>query len=287
MLTVAGAMIGLASCGVYGQPDVPIDPVYGPPEYVEIDEDDITGETPEVYGPPEYLFDYDEDEEEDTHHNGAVDESGSLYEYYSEDGSVFIRQDYNTNTSVIIDGEESIPVDITMGIYGPHIEKTDIDGDGEDEYVIAECEGTGTGMSVYGLCIVKKDGDEYALTRYDGAFFADVIRDRVKYSYDQDAHEITVTARNADGEATFSIVIERSYSDEYQLDDIVWGDIIRIRLIDGLPYLSAPSGYIFADAPMPDYENAVEVSAPISVNADGSIEVGDFTLGEDDGNKTP
>lgn len=39
--------------------------------------------------------------------------------------------------------------------------------------------------------------------------------------------------------------------------------------------------------PMPDYEDAVEVSAPIIVNADSSIEVGDFMLGDDNGSKTP
>ena len=110
---------------------------------------------------------------------------------------------------------------------------------------------------------------------------------RVQYNYDQDTHEITVTAQNADGEVAFTNVIERSYSDEYELKEVVWHDIIRIRLIDGKSYLSAPSGYIFLDAPMPDYEDAVEVSAPIIVNADSSIEVGDFTLGDDNGSKTP
>ena len=285
MLTVTGAMIGLANCGVYGPPDGPMGTVYGPPEYFGIEEEDDTADPlAGVYGPPEF---FGIEEEDDTHQNGAVDVSGTLYEYYSEDGSVFIRQDYDTNTSVIMDGEEGIPVDIAMGIYGPRIEKTDIDGDGEDEYVIAECENTGTGISIYGLCIVQKDGDGYVLTRYDGEYFAEIINNRVKYSYDQDTHEITVTAQNAGGEVTFSNVIERSYSDEYELKEVVWHDIIRIRLIDGQPYLSASSGYIFTDEPAPEYENAVEASAPIIVNEDSSIEVGDFTLGEDNGSKTP
>lgn len=282
MLTVAGAMIGLTNCGVYGPPEAPMADVYGPPEFFEVEEEDPAG--PEVYGPPPV---FEPEEEDDVPHNGAVDESGMLYEYYSEDGSVFIRQDYNTDTSVIMDGEEGIPVDIAMGIYGPRIEKTDIDGDGEDEYLIAECEGTGTGMSVYGLCIVKKSGDEYVLTKYEGEYFAEIIGERVKYSYDQDAHEITITVQNSDGEASFSQVIERDYSDEYELTDVVWRDIIRIQLVDGKPYLSAPSGYIFADSPMPDYEDAIEISAPIMVDTDSGITVGDFSLGEDDGDKTP
>lgn len=284
MLTVTGAMIGLTNCGVYGPPEAPMEDVYGPPEYYGIEEDDISGSVNTVYGPPEYFGIEDED---DTPDNGAVDETGMLYEYYSEDGSVFIRQDYNTATSVIMDGEEGIPVDIAMGFYGPRIEKTDIDGDGEDEYLIAECEGTGTGMSVYGLCIVEKDGNGYILTKYEGEYFAGIIRERVKYSYDQDTHEITITVQNSDGEVSYSRVIEREYSDEYELKNVVWHDIIRIELIDGKPYLSAPSGYIFADAPMPDYEDAVEITAPITVDEDSCIVVGDFSFGEDDGVKTP
>ena len=282
MLPVAGAMIGLSNCGVYGPPEAPMPDVYGPPEFYEIEEEDAAG--PEVYGPPEII---ESETEEDTPHNGAVDESGMLYEYYSEDGSVFIRQDYNTCTSVIMDGEEGIPVDIATGIYGPRIEKNDIDGDGEDEYLIAECEGTGTGISVYGFCIVRKDGDEYVLTKYDGEYFTQIIRDRVKYSYDKDTHEITVTVQNSDGETSFSRVIERDSSDEYDLQDVVWGDIIAVSFADGKPYLSAPTGYIFADSPMPDYEDAIEISAPITVDTDSGITVGDFSLGEDDGDKTP
>ena len=80
--------------------------------------------------------------------------------------------------------------------------------------------------------------------------------------------------------------IERSYSDEYELTDVVWSDIIRISLIDGKPYLSAPSGYIFADTPMPDYEDAVAVYVPILVDENSCIEFGEFILADDIGSKT-
>ena len=50
---------------------------------------------------------------------------------------------------------------------------------------------------------------------------------------------------------------------------------------DGVPYLTAPSGYVCTDIPMPDYEQAVIVSAPISIDTDSNIEVGDFSLSEE------
>ena len=282
MIMVTGAVIGLAGCGE--EETLPIQPLYGNPPVEYTDEETVTAPINPVYGPPEFFL----EEEDDAPLGGAVDESGTLYEYYSKDGSVLIRQDFSTYTSVIIDGEEAIPVDIAMGIYGPRIEKTDIDGDGEDEYLIAECEGSGTGMSVYGLCIVNKDGDEYFTSTYDGKYFADYIREHVEYSYDPTTHEITVAAQNPDKTVVvYTKVIERSYSEEYELTDVVWSDIIRISLIDGKPYLSAPSGYIFADTPMPDYEDAVAVYVPILVDENSCIEFGEFILADDIGSKTP
>lgn len=313
MMTITGAVIGLSGCSLTDEPQ---GTVYGPPPAESMIEENVSEPLPLVYGPPQY---FEQDEEDDASESGTSDdaqddaqtdaqtdadsdtdqsgveadnsvvviESGKIYEYFSADGSVSVRQDYNTNTSLIMDGEEGIPVDIAMGTYGPRIAKTDIDGDGEYEYLIAECEGTGSGMSVYGLCIVKKVDDEYVLTRYEGEYFTEFIKDRISYSYDEDTHEVTFTARNADGKTSFTMSIDREYSDEYELKEVVWSDIIRISLIDGKPYLSAPSGYVFADSPIPDYEDAALVSAPITVNADMSIEIGDITLGEDTGVKTP
>lgn len=83
-----------------------------------------------------------------------------IYDYYSSDGSVFIRQDLNTHKSYINDNGNWIEFndiyELATGAYGPRIEKFDYDGDGEEDYLIAECEGSGTGFSVYGLVIFKR-----------------------------------------------------------------------------------------------------------------------------------
>lgn len=205
-----------------------------------------------------------------------------VFTYYSEDESVYIRQDYNTDKSYIVDGDLEIPVDISMGGYAPLISKVDVDGDGQDEYVISECEGTGTGYSVYGLCIVEENRGRYELTRYDGDFFAEVLEEVIEYTYDAGKHEVTFSVKYSDA-PPYVVPLERKEN----LEKVVWSDIIRIRLVDGMPYLSAPSGYVFEDVPVPDYEQAVEVSAPIIITRFGDIDFGEFSLSEDDGIKTP
>ncbi len=207
------------------------------------------------------------------------EQSGDIF--LSEDGSVYILQDYETMKSVIVDGDEEIPVDIAMGVYGPSIAKTDADGDGEDEYLIAECEGTGTGVSLYGLCIVEKDGNDYKITKYECDYFTAVLEERVRYSYDKDSKQVTFTAANENGNTDYSVTLDAEDYKETDVESVVWSDVVRIEFKDGVPYLTAPSGYVCTDIPMPDYEQAVIVSAPISIDTDSNIEVGDFSLSEE------
>ena len=264
---MAGTLVGVAGCT---NVNVPMETVYGPPEMYEDDytESDVND--------PEENNTSDETESEEQEYN-----PDDVFTYYSDDESFSIVQDYNTNTSVIIDGDEEIPVDIAMGVYGPRIMKCDIDGDGEDEYVISECEGTGTGFSVRGLCIVEKVGDTYSLTKYDGNYFAQIIRDRISYSYDSESRTLTVSIINENEVLVYEEVLEG----EDDLEDIVWTDQIGVYFEDGKVYMSSASGLIFADHGWPEYEQAVEPYAQIVVDTDSSITVGDFCIVPDDGIK--
>lgn len=196
---------------------------------------------------------------------------GNVYDYYSSDGSVYLRQDYQTMKSVIYDGDIEIPVDIAMGAYGPTIEKFDADGDGTDEYLIAECEGTGTGMCQYGLCIVEYDGGNYKLTRYDSQYFADYLDENIGYNWDSARQEFNVfQITPAYVSAWFGIHV-KPFEKHNELEKIVWSDIINIEFEDGKVYLSAPTGYVYKYSPVPDYENAVRVTIEIFVQEDSSI----------------
>ena len=268
MLT-AGAVLGLSGCGL----TEPAAGVYGPPSSSGV-EDDVDEPMLEVYGPPED-FEIDVEEPEDDaeeHYIGT---------FYSDDESVSIVQDFDAGTAVIVDGDEEIPVEISNGVYGPRIMKCDIDGDGEDEYVISECEGTGTGFSTRGLCIVEKTDSDYKLTRYDWDYFAEIINSRFSYSYDPDENKILFKIENGDEVIEYPVILEG----DDKLEDIVFTDIVDVYFEDGKVYLSAASGLIFEGYGWPEYEQAIEPYAPITIDTDSGIEVGDFTVRPDDGMK--
>jgi beta-lactamase regulating signal transducer with metallopeptidase domain len=211
---------------------------------------------------------------------------GNVYDYYSSDGSVYLRQDYVTGKSVIVDGEQEYPVDIAMGAYGPKIEKFDADGDGEDEYLIAECEGTGTGISQYGLCIVETGGGSYKLTRYDSQYFADYLDENIGYQWDNARQEFNVFQKRPFTSDLWVGIHVKPFEKHNQLEKIVWSDIIGIEFEDGHVYLSAPTGYVYKYIPAPDYENAVRVRIEILVQEDSNIILsGNYRFAMDDGVK--
>ncbi|MCR5390453.1 MAG: M56 family metallopeptidase [Lachnospiraceae bacterium] len=196
---------------------------------------------------------------------------GYTNDYYSEDSSVYIEQDNETEKSMIVDGVKVYPVDIAMGFYGPRVAKFDADGDGVDEYLIAECEGTGTGVSQYGLCIVETDGNSCKLTRYDSQYFADYLNKNIGYQWDDEKQEFNVFTNTSDTANAGSGIHVKPFERHSELEEIVWSDIISIEFEDGHVYLSAPTGYVYKDSPVPDYENAVRVRTEILVQEDSSI----------------
>ena len=267
----AGTLIGMSSCGVYGLPEPPAQSVYGPPEYFEDTVDDKDGSVSQDDISPEAELPTEEKE-----YDPAL-----VFTWPSDDPSLSVVQDYNTNTSRIVDGDEEIPVDIAMGIYGARVMKCDIDGDGEDEYLISESEGTGTGYSVRGLCIVEKTDDGYKQTRYEGEYFIHIIEGRCSFSFDDNTRELTVTAINDDE----TYVYIKTLEGEDAVEDIIWKDQIGICFADGKIYLTAEVGYNFEGHGWPEYEQSVELYAPIQVNEYSNILVGDIQVNEGDGIK--
>ena len=229
----------------------------------------------------------EEDPDEDLQFGDEFDVSGlnGIGEVYSSDGTVCLRQDYLHLTSVIIDGDVEIPIEpIAFGAYEPAIEKFDADGDGKEEYLIAECEGSGTGYCVYGLVIVRENDGRYESVLYDGKYFSKYIEENVTFRYDEKKGEVTVfeiLPANFNRYEGVTIKLER----EAALKDIVWSDIIRIGFENERVIISAPSGYIYEDSPMPDYEQAALVELGLFFYEDGSFVVFVNDISEDDGDK--
>ena len=58
------------------------------------------------------------------------DKDDDIVMYYSDDKSVALKINYTKKTAVIIDGNDKLPVEISMAPYGPYIEKCDVNDDG-------------------------------------------------------------------------------------------------------------------------------------------------------------
>ncbi len=207
-----------------------------------------------------------------------ADNTANVNYTYSEDQTICIKQDLDTNMAVIIDGDETIPVEITWcGQYDPEIAKTDVDGDGEEEYVLSVCEGSGSGFHIRSLVIVDQVNGEYRKTTYSPEYFQEILQERVSFQYDPELFTVTFTVNNPGESFDQSIVLERAKTDGTELADVVWSDITVIRIIDGMPYVTAPAGCVFSDSVVPDF-CAIDLMAPIAVDTDSVITVGDFEL---------
>lgn len=206
---------------------------------------------------------------EDSNNYVFVDnpEDENIYDYYSSDGSVFIRQDLNTQSSYINDNGRWIQIDIATGAYGPRIEKFDIDGDGVEEYVIAECEGTGTGFSVYGLIIYEDDGNKATSYKYDYSYFVNMIDESIDYNYNEATHELEVHEKlplNYDRYEGCSVTLDSNLT----FEKIVYSDIINISFENDKIYMSAPVGCVYSEYMAPDYDNAIIVKAELIFDED-------------------
>lgn len=206
---------------------------------------------------------------EDSNNYVFVDnpEDENIYDYYSSDGSVFIRQDLNTQSSYINDNGRWIQIDIATGAYGPRIEKFDIDGDGVEEYVIAECEGTGTGFSVYGLIIYEDDGNKATSYKYDYSYFVNMIDESIDYNYNENTHELEVHEKlplNYDRYEGCSVTLDSNLT----FEKIVYSDIINISFENDKIYMSAPVGCVYSEYMAPDYDNAIIVKAELIFDED-------------------
>ena len=123
---------------------------------------------------------------------------------------------------------------------------------------------------------IKKNDNDYDFFRYDGEYFSKILEERISHSFDNESKEVTFTIDN-EKPLEYKKVIDTNE----ELENIIWSDIIRVRMIDKKPYLSAPSGFIYKEIPMPDYDQAVEVIAPIEINKDLNVSIGDIAVVND------
>ena len=204
-------------------------------------------------------------------------DSPSVIREYSSDGSVYIWQDFENGKAILVDGDLFLSLDIPVGHYGAYVEKCDADGDGEAEYLITDCEGTGSSFCVYGLCIVKKTDEGFKLVRYNGDYFADILHERITTEYSKGSGRVQVYIDGETDRHNSSLYLKDLIAEQGEdFAGLSFGDIIRPRLAAGRVWLECPVGLIFENNNVPRYEDIYNITAPITVFADCSVEVGDI-----------
>jgi hypothetical protein len=214
----------------------------------------------------------DDDPDENFQFGEAFDVSGvsGIGEVYSSDQAVCLCQDYLHLKSVIIDGDEEIPVDIEFGMFTPSIEKFDVNGDGKEEYLIAVCERGGIAYCEYELVIVREEDGTYYSEVYNGKYFSKYVEDNVTFRYDGNSREVSIfeiLPPFSDRWEGVDIKLEQ----EAALKDIVWSNVIRMRFEDDRVFVTALSGYIYEDCTAPDYEQAALVTLGLHFYEDGTF----------------
>ena len=106
---------------------------------------------------------------------------------------------------------------------------------------------------------------------HDSDYFARLLDDNIGYDYDSSRGEFLVyeilppQLNRWDGERV------KPFPRHDELEKIVWSDIIGFEFRDGKVYLTAPTGYVYKDSPVPDYERAVIVSVDLAIDEDSGI----------------
>ena len=199
---------------------------------------------------------------------------------YPEPENIALHTDVQTydctwnDTPDLQDEESDSPFEINDGFYESEIHRLDVDGDGQKEYVLTEETLRGTGTHNEGFQVAEKIGDEYKLTTYEADKLIEMLSDRISYTYLQDSCQVSYCIEN-ENPITYTGQVR---DDLGELTSIYWGPWMRVWIIDGKLYLYSNAAYFYEGASGPFYEYSVDVIAPIIVNEDSSIEIGEISI---------
>ena len=173
-------------------------------------------------------------------------------------------------TSVILDSDLEIPVILSMGVGESFIEKMDLNKDGVEEYVIAECEKASGDTLYYGLCVVREINGHYSLTRYDSNYFLEYFRENTRFNYEEDTGKfwmIEVVPAFQSRCTTGSFKTNRKESPVA----IEYTGGLYVDFEDDDVVISAPVGLVYSDNPVPDYSDGIMSRCMAYCMADHSL----------------
>ena len=100
--------------------------------------------------------------EEESSEGVEAEGEENVYRFMLDESSegLEIQFDESAQKYEIVDGEEVMAFQLEKQIEPTSATKIDIDGDGEEEYVITACAGRGTGIYAADLMVIKKGRGE-------------------------------------------------------------------------------------------------------------------------------
>lgn len=165
-----------------------------------------------------------------------------------------------------------------FGFFWPSLGVSDFDGDGEDEYAITYLAGRGTGVSITGLSVFQKKGDELIAWRLDTDGLGREFTECNEAVFDEEYRYATVAMSHSGYDSKTTISIPEGYNVKMPMERFYFGDICSIDIVQDEIWVTMTGGYTVTETPSPCYEPDVKAKAKLIFHDAGYISVENVCL---------
>ena len=204
-------------------------------------------------------------------------ESGVYHFTLDENGAELeIRCDENTQQYEIQDGDQVTVFRLEKLVEPISTMKTDIDGDGEPEYMIVACAGRGTGVYVTDLMAIKK-GREEPIAYLSNEEITEQLGSRTELIYDEDLQMATLYC-DSESEPKALLYLEKFLEKmNATYDTMSLGNIIGIENRDNRYWVTADFAVYTKEMVSPQYECTIHLTAPLTYQDNQSFAIGNIS----------
>lgn len=204
-------------------------------------------------------------------------ESGVYHFTLDENGAELeIRCDENTQQYEIQDGDQVTVFRLEKLVEPISAMKTDIDGDGEPEYMIVACAGRGTGVYVTDLMAIKK-GREEPIAYLSNEEITEQLGSRTELIYDEDLQMATLYC-DSESEPKALLYLEKFLEKmNATYDTMSLGNIIGIENRDNRYWVTADFAVYTKEMVLPQYECTIHLTAPLTYQDNQTFAIGNIS----------
>lgn len=204
-------------------------------------------------------------------------ESGVYHFTLDENGAELeIRCDENTQQYEIQDGDQVTVFRLEKLVEPISAMKTDIDGDGEPEYMIVACAGCGTGVYVTDLMAIKK-GREEPIAYLSNEEITEQLGSRTELIYDEDLQMATLYC-DSESEPKALLYLEKFLEKmNATYDTMSLGNIIGIENRDNRYWVTADFAVYTKEMASPQYECTIHLTAPLTYQDNQTFAIGNIS----------